>query len=143
MSARPQTTFAAGRSPWPALPGQATQPAKAPLKAVKPAPRTRPNPTPQKIDIDHLVIVDDPLPPGHSLYAHKYDALFSKLKHGQGLKCEPDEAQALAKAMTHWLRRTKKEGQVTLCRDYPTDHKGRVWLLEPPKPAPKRKGGAA
>ena len=102
----------------PAWPGQ---PAKTTTRAFKP------------VDIHSLQIVDDPVQVNRATVSAKYDELFSKLKPGQAIKCQPDEAGKIGNALNTWLKKHSKPGTVKTCRRYETDGLGRVWLLAPEK----------
>lgn len=124
MSARPQTTFAGGVSPFPTAPK--TPRRKAPA-----------------VDVDTLKVMRaEPLPEGRSAVPHKYHAVFSKLQPGDAIKCQPFQVGTVAKALNHWLKDRKQSGLVRSCRHYPADGLGRVWLLEAPKGAGRKGGGA-
>ena len=81
------------------------------------------------VDPTKLVIANDPLPSGRASPEKKYDALFSKMKPGQCLVCESDEAGKIGHAMGVWLKNTGKPGSVRTTRNYEADGKGRVWLV--------------
>ena len=61
----------------------------------------------------------------------KYDELFSRLKAGQCVKCEPGETQPVRNALLKWLQNKGKETkfEVRTMTRYHTDGRGRVWLL--------------
>lgn len=130
MSARPQTTLVAS-SPWPVIAGGKKTTRKSPA-----------------VDVSTLKVMRaEPLPSGRSAVPHKYSSLFEKLEFGDAVKCQPFQVSTVSKALNKWLEEKAKPGLVRTCRHYEKDGLGRVWLLEPAKPAPKaraaRKGGAA
>ena len=58
----------------------------------------------------------------------KYDKLFSQLKYGSCLVCEPQEVERIASALRKWLNSNEKPGKAhrnTKCKD----GQARVWLL--------------
>lgn len=112
MTTQAKTTWANGKNP--------LQP-KRPFKAV---------------DINSLQIVDDPVQINRAAVSAKYGELFAKMKPGQAIKCQPDEAGKIGHALNTWLKKNGKAGNVKTCRRYEADGLGRVWLL-----APEKKGG--
>lgn len=86
------------------------------------------------VDINSLEIVDDPVQVNRAAVSAKYGELFAKMKPGQAIKCQPDEAGKIGHALNTWLKKNGKKGSVKTCRRYEADGLGRVWLL---------KGGAA
>jgi hypothetical protein len=128
------------------LPPKATKkPMQAPWPPVFPPPSTTPSPgAPVKakrkpngmnfVDPDTLVICRDPLPKGR-VNLNKYGMVFTKLKDGDCLKCEPEEVGQLANGLRKWLKSVGREGQVRTVKFYPTDNKGRVWLMAADKGA--------
>jgi hypothetical protein len=97
---------------------------------VKPKTITR-GPWPKEtFDPSTLKIANDPLPPTRTPPMSKYEEVFSKLKPGQCLICEPDHASRIRAALDKWLKNRMKTGFQTKAHShYPTDRKGRVWLL--------------
>jgi hypothetical protein len=87
------------------------------------------------IDPTTLEICNDPLPIARSTPEGKYTGLFSKLKHGQALKCPPGAAPKIATALKKWLEVNNKPGTVRSALRYGEDGTGRVWLLEPENPS--------
>ena len=79
------------------------------------------------VDADSLTITNDPLPKRRAS-PNKYSVIFDKLKIGQCVKCEPNEAAKVAHALTVWLKKIGKTGRVKSTCRY-DDGKGRVWLL--------------
>lgn len=88
------------------------------------------------VDINSLQIVDDPVQVNRAAVSAKYGELFAKMKPGQAIKCQPDEAGKIGHALNTWLKKHGKPGEVKTCRRYEKDGLGRVWLL-----APEKKGG--
>lgn len=105
MNAPVKTTWATGKNP---------------LKTKRPF---------KTVDVHSLEIVTDPLPVTRATVTAKYEELFSKLKPGQAIKCQPDEAGKIGHALNTWLAKKGKAGTVKTCRRYETDGLGRVWLL--------------
>ena len=103
-----QTTFAGKKNPFT---GQ-------PLKPVR------------YIDPSALKISADPVVDGRARIVSKFDALFSQLKPGQCLICEPEQAPKLNAALRKWLDNKGLTAVKTKAMTrYPTDGKGRVWRL--------------
>ena len=86
------------------------------------------------VDINSLEIVNDPVQVNRATVSAKYGELFSKMKFGQAIKCQPDEAGKIGHALNTWLKKNGKPGMAKTCRRYETDNMGRVWLV--------KKGGA-
>lgn len=107
-----KTTFARNRNPFTGL---------------KTVPKTNRKQT-NLVDVSKLTISNDPLPSHRSMPDHKYDGIFSKLKHGQCIVCEAGEAGKIGHALNTFLRRTNASGKVKTAQKY-DDGKGRVWLL--------------
>lgn len=103
-----------------------TKPSPFPIVAKR---KNRAN---QYIDTDMLQISDDEFTGRRSVPEGKYDAIFSKLKPGQCIKCESGESQTITNAMRKWLSNRKLTNlyEVRSMRKYGTDQRGRVWLLE-------------
>lgn len=95
------------------------------------APKRKQHRASRYIDPDHLQIADDEIVCRRSSPEGKYDLLFSKMKPGQCIKCEPDETQRLSNALRTWIKRRRKAHQfeVRSVARYTTDQRGRVWLL--------------
>lgn len=81
------------------------------------------------VDVSSLVIVNDPIPVTRATVTAKYGELFRKLKPGQAIKCQPDEAAKIGHALNTWLKKTGKPGKVKTCCRYESDGLGRVWLM--------------
>ena len=81
------------------------------------------------IDPDLLTVEHNtPLPAARRVVG-KYDAVFSKLRFGSCVACEPDEMNKVANALRKWLEREEKPGKVvSVKRD--KDGRARVWLIE-------------
>ena len=85
-------------------------------------------------DVSKLEITNDALPIGRMKNTvNKYDELFSSLKVGECIKCQPVEVSKIAHALNTWLARHNKTNAVRSCKHYDTDQLGRIWLLEPVK----------
>lgn len=91
------------------------------------APRKVKNHT-NEIDPDFLKIEHDS--PVHTprVGQSKYTPLFSKLKIGSALVCEPSETGRVAQTLRKWLESTGKPYKVKQTAHCP-DGRGRVWLL--------------
>lgn len=121
------TAFVNGINPW----TQTKQP-KAPKMPQKPTAETR------RIDPSKLQIASDPLP-SVRLVTNKYLTIFSKLKVGQNIQCEPDEVQPIAQALRKYIDLNKitakgKPARVITQSNSP-DGIGRVWLVEGEAPS--------
>lgn len=85
------------------------------------------------VDPDDLAIANDPLPTSRAQPEHKYNEKFSKLKPGQCLVCEGEDAAKIAHALGLWLKRHNKDGVVRSTKAYegaaPGSKAGRVWLI--------------
>lgn len=92
----------------------------------------RPRPTVADIDPDKLEICDDAPLPSRARPGRKYGPVFSKLKPGQCIKCEPNQAPTLATALKKWITDKKLPCIVRATSRY-SDGKGRVWMLADPK----------
>ena len=92
----------------------------------------RPRPTVADIDPDKLEICNDAPLDGRARPEWKYGPVFSRLKPGQCIKCEPNQAPTLATALKKWVVDKKLPCVVRATSRY-TDGKGRVWLLADPK----------
>lgn len=66
---------------------------------------------------------------------NKYEAIFSALKHGQAIKCEPNQAGGIANSLRKWTNQRGMKVLIRMTKRYPTDSKGRVWMLADPKGA--------
>lgn len=81
------------------------------------------------VDINSLVIGNDPHQPVRARTEKKYEPLFEKMKPGQCIVCKPEDAGKIAHAMTQWIKATKFNGVARSTSKYETDGKGRVWLI--------------
>lgn len=81
------------------------------------------------VPAEKLTIASDPLPEGKAKITNKYHDVFSKLKHGQCVICEPDDVQRVAKALRGWMTDEKVKGQIRSTKLYEKDGKGRVWMM--------------
>lgn len=109
------------------------------IKTTERTPERKKRPC-KTVDIHSLQIVDDPVQVNRATVSAKYGELFSKMKPGQAIKCQPDEAGKIGHALNTWLKKRGIPGNVKTCRRYEADGLGRVWLLAPTK---GKKGGAA
>lgn len=87
--------------------------------------------TMKHIDPDLIEICNDPYVGVRSSPKGKYDEMFSMLKPGQCLKCEPHESAPLATALRKWLQTNGKDAEleVRAMNRFSKDGRGRVWLL--------------
>ena len=81
------------------------------------------------VPAEKLKIATDPLPVGRSKVTNKYHDVFSKLKHGQCVICEPDDVSRVSKALRGWMTDNKVSGQIRSTRIYEKDGQGRVWMM--------------
>ena len=95
---------------------------------AKPAERHRRPDT----DMESMTICDDPLPANRASPTNKYVPLFQQLKPGQCIKCAPDDVARISHAMRKWIEQNKLPFIFRTVRQYHTDGKGRVWLLDKP-----------
>lgn len=94
-------------------------------------PRRKVHKTVKSIDVELITIKNDPFPGQRACPEGKYAELFSKMKPGQCLSCEPDEVQPLGAAMRKWIASQDKADKLevrTMSR-FPGDSRGRVWLI--------------
>lgn len=82
------------------------------------------------VPAERLQIASDPLPEGRAKITNKYHEVFSKLKYGQCVICEPDDVSRVAKALRGWMTENNVKGQIRSTRIYETDGKGRVWMMQ-------------
>lgn len=118
-----KTTFVGGINPF------IGQTVAAPEKAM--TTRIRPKPATPTVDLGGLSICDDPIPEHRALPEGKYDALLSKLKPGQAIKCPSADVNRLANAIKKHVEKRYPDCMVRTMRNY-GDGMGRVWML--PKP---------
>lgn len=95
------------------------------------APMTR-QPT-RHTDPSTIEICDDPIPGSRASCGNKYEAIFSNLKIGQALKCQPIEVNRMSNGLRKWIQDKGIQGAVRSMKDY-GDGKGRVWLLAVAEP---------
>ena len=87
------------------------------------------------IDPDLLIVENNfPVPAGRRHVTGKYDAVFSKLKPGGCIKCEPDEAPVIATALVNSIKRDRLKAltgcKVKFFRNRGDGHGG-VFVLKP------------
>jgi hypothetical protein len=94
-----------------------------------------------ELDVDQLVVCDDPIPASRASPINKYVPLFSSMKVGQAIKCKPEEVARVGHAMRKWILENKLPYVYRLMSRYHTDGMARLWLLDAPaaKEAPKLK----
>lgn len=92
----------------------------------------KPRAEPKAVDLDSIQVANDPLPAGRAKATeYKYDHLFSGMKVGQCLKCDPADVGKISHAMSVWIKRNQlKDHVVRSTRKYETDGLGRVWLIK-------------
>lgn len=137
MSARPQTTFAGGVSPFAGAPKNPktgkTNPFRHPVTG-KPA-NLKKDGTPRKpravVTPESVTLCNDPMVGRKMTYTSKYDALFAQMGNKSALRCESPMIGGLSKALIIWAK--KRYGPmcgVRTTKNYPGDPGyGRVWLL--------------
>lgn len=110
------TQFAGGVNPWSGVKQSAKPKQKRNLVCV---------------DVSTLQIVNDPMPTRRISIGLKYEGVFSKLKPGQAVKCQPDEAPKICNALSSWLKKKGRRDQyhIRSVSRYETDGLGRVWLI--------------
>lgn len=123
---------------WVYRPGKELRPVNQPVfgapKAERKAPTKR-----AELDIDALVVCDDPLPVGRASPGAKYVPLFSGMKPGQAIKCKPEEVYRVGHAMRKWITQNRLPYVMRAQARYHSDGLGRVWLLDAPVEAVKLK----
>lgn len=82
----------------------------------------------QRINVDELVICDDPPPAGRTVPEGKYAVLFKKLRPRQRIRCAEGRASSIGQQLRKWLERHDKPGSVTITERY-GDGYGGVWLI--------------
>lgn len=88
-----------------------------------------------ELDVEQLVICDDPLPASRASPINKYVPLFSSMKVGQAIKCKPEEVARVGHAMRKWILENKLPYIYRLQSRYHSDGMGRLWLLQAPEKA--------
>lgn len=81
-----------------------------------------------RIDPSKLTISNDPMP-AHRAIANKYAELFGRLKPGQCIVCEGDQAAKLATALKKHVALAGQSHIVRSTSRFEADGKGRVWLI--------------
>jgi hypothetical protein len=94
-------------------------------------PRKKVHKAVRSIEVDLIKISNDAFPGQRSCPEGKYVEMFTKMKPGQCLECEPAEVQPLAAGMRKWLVNQGKDKQfmVRTMTRFPKDGRGRVWLI--------------
>ena len=80
------------------------------------------------IDLDTIKITDDQYT-GRRYTHHRYDPIFSKMKYGQSLACNKQDASTICNAMRDYLKRKNKKGKVRSVENFDKTT-ARVWMLE-------------
>ena len=106
------------------------QPVFEPPKSERKVARKR-----TELDVEQLVICDDPLPAGRASPGAKYVPVFSAMKPGQAIKCKPEEVTRVGHAMRKWITKNKLPYIFRLQTRYHADGMGRCWLLPAPEKA--------
>jgi len=88
-----------------------------------------------ELDVEQLVICDDPLPASRASPINKYVPLFSSMKVGQAIKCKPEEVARVGHAMRKWIKENDLPYIYRLQARYHSDGMGRLWLLDAPQKA--------
>lgn len=81
------------------------------------------------VDPSSLSISNDPVMDGRAAPVSKYEAIFRKLKPGQCVVCEPQQADKINAALRKWLDQNGFPVNTRATSRYPADGKGRVWRL--------------
>lgn len=81
-----------------------------------------------RIDPAKLVISNDPMP-AHRASPNKYAEIFGRLKPGQCIICEPDQASKLSTALKKHVQQAGQTHIVRSTSRFEADGKGRVWLI--------------
>ncbi len=81
------------------------------------------------VDVDMLKLEHDtPLPDSRRILG-KYDDLFSKMRFGSCIACEPKEKENIANGLRKYLQRMKKPGKIVSVKNC-EDGKSRIWLVK-------------
>ena len=81
-----------------------------------------------RIDPTKLTIGDDPMP-AHRASPNKYADIFGRLKPGQCIICEPDQAAKLSTSLKKYLQQAGQTHIVRSTSRFEKDGMGRVWLI--------------
>lgn len=88
-----------------------------------------------RIDPTKLTIGTDPMP-AHRASPNKYADIFGRLKPGQCIICEPEQAAKLSTALKKYITTSAhSKCMVRSTSRFDADGKGRVWLIAPAAPA--------
>lgn len=87
----------------------------------------------EPVDVNALVIANDPLPVGR-ISPNKYRAIFERLKVGQCIRCKPSDVARIGNALRKHVEvcniKTTKGGPVRLISQREgADGVGRVWIV--------------
>lgn len=82
-------------------------------------------------DPETLKICDDPIPGYRAKPKGKYEEVFSQLKVGQCIKCQPEETGKIAHALRTYIAAREISAAVKSINNY-GDGMGRVWLVAAP-----------
>jgi len=83
----------------------------------------------KRTDVSGLQICKDPLPTHRASCGNKYAPIFEKLKHGEAVKCKPEDVNSVCNSLRKFIQMGGKTGSVKSMKDY-GDGFGRVWLLQ-------------
>jgi hypothetical protein len=117
--------------PWPSVVAVAASRRAGPKKSMAVAKLVNREWAGNTVKVEELAITSDPIPDARSLPVSKYDALFRQLEVGQCVVCEPDSAPKVKAGLDKWLKNHGMKHLTSKAMSrYPTDGKGRVWLIE-------------
>lgn len=108
------------------MPAARTTPAKGHRLPWNPK-MPRPKKPAVLVNVEALVIANDPLPEGRTLPQNKYHAKFSAMKIGQNLICDPSDIGKIGGAMRKFIQERKIKARV-VSQQVGKDGKGRVWM---------------
>lgn len=80
-------------------------------------------------DPTNMKITSDALPIRRTMPENKYEPLFKKMEYGQCIVCEPEDVGKVCGAMRKYLSTLPAGGSVKSVLRYPSDKKGRVWMM--------------
>lgn len=112
------------------------RPSTALVSSANPFQSTTGGPKVSRIDPEKLTISNDPMP-AHRASPNKYGEIFSRLKPGQCIVCEPPHAAKLATALKKHVAQSGQNHMVRSTSRF-DDGRGRVWLIAGPAAKVKR-----
>jgi hypothetical protein len=117
--------------PWPVVAIPVAAGRRGPKKSMATAKPVKREWAGENVKVEELVISSHPIPEIRSVPVSKYDALFRQLKVGQCVVCEPDSAPKVKAGLDKWIKNQMLKHLTSKAMSrYPTDGKGRVWLIE-------------